>query len=229
MAYTNKVIALGPIAYWPMAESSGSVALDATGNARNGAYTGVTLGNAGIGDGRTAASFNGSTSFNNIYSVSLAGAFNGQECTMAAWFQVSGAGVWTDATARRIFRLRSDGSNYIELYKSNTNNLLEVDYIAGGTVKAVTSTALGGSVAWIHIAVTITKAGDALKFYLNGIQSGATQTGLGTYVNALAATLCCIGAASTAPITVWSGLLAHAALWSTPLSAAQVLSLASVP
>ncbi len=229
--YTQIVQQTAPanlLAYWPMAETSGSIALDASGNGRNGAYTGVTLGAGGIGDGQTSASFDGTTSFNNIYSTSLNAVFNGQELTLSVWARVSAAGAWTDATARRIFKLRVDGNNYVEMYKSNTNNLLEIDYLAGGTVKAVTSTLLGGVTAWFHMAVTITKSGDALKFYLNGAQIGATQTGLGTYVGVLGSTLCCVGAGGTTPVNVWSGLLAHAAVWNTPLSAAQIAVLATV-
>ena len=77
VTYTGKIQALGPIAYWPLSEASGTTIVDASGNARNGAYTAVTLGQAGIGDGRTSASFDGSTSFGDLYSASLAGAFNG--------------------------------------------------------------------------------------------------------------------------------------------------------
>jgi len=60
-AYGALVQSLGPIAYWPMDEQSGTVAVDQSGNGRNGAYTAVTLGQPGMGDGRTAASFDASS------------------------------------------------------------------------------------------------------------------------------------------------------------------------
>ena len=56
--YYKKVLATEPanlLAYWPLNEGSGSVADNLEGTAaRDGAYTGVTLGQAGIGDGWTA-------------------------------------------------------------------------------------------------------------------------------------------------------------------------------
>ncbi len=50
--YFRKVLSHRPIAYWPLWEASGSVAFDLAGNALHGAYTGVTLGQVGVGDGR---------------------------------------------------------------------------------------------------------------------------------------------------------------------------------
>lgn len=228
LAYTNKVIALSPIAYWPMAESSGSVALDASGNGRDGAYTGVTLGSTGIGDGRTAAGYDGATSFGNVYSASLAAAFNGAELSVAIWGKVSAAGVWTDATSRRLFRLFADSNNYIEAYRTTTNGQLEIDYKAGGTVKGILI-ASGSPTGFFHLAVTVSKVADQAKFYFNGVQSGATGTGLGIFAGALAAASCLIGANTQTPTSVWSGTEAHMAVWATPLSGAQILSLATVP
>jgi hypothetical protein len=57
------VLADGPIAYWRLGESSGTTAVDATGNGHTGTYLGgVTLGvpAALVGDTDTAARFNGS-------------------------------------------------------------------------------------------------------------------------------------------------------------------------
>lgn len=223
LAYTSKVDALNPIAYWPLAEPSGTTIVDESGNGRNGAYTAVTLGQAGIGDGRTSASFNGTTSYGNIHGASFAGAFNPAEGTAALWLKVSGAGVWTDGTTRRALSLRADASNLIQIQRPATNNLLQVLYNAGGTLEAPTIAT--SSLNWLHIAVTWSKSADQVKIYLNGAQSGATQTGLGIWVGALDSTLTNIGATAQ-PSTVWSGLLAHVAVWNTPLSAAQIATLA---
>lgn len=68
------------IGYWPVWDGFGSsVARDISGNNRNGIYNNVILGQSGIGDGRTSGLYNGSTSFINIYSSTLANAFNGLE------------------------------------------------------------------------------------------------------------------------------------------------------
>ena len=221
-AYTQKVQALAPIAYWPLAESSGSVATDESGNARNGAYTSVALGAAGIGDGRSAATFDGSTSYCNVQGAGLTAAFSGAAGTLALWAKVSAAGVWTDGVTRLLAIFLVDASNFVRLRKISTANTLDAQYSAGGTIKTVQiSTSTTG---YFHLAATWNKAGDQFIVYFNGAQSGSTQTGLGTFAGSLATSL--IGANSTAPANVHSGVEAHVALWASALSAAQIATLA---
>lgn len=222
LAYTNKVLALGPIAYWPMAEASGVVAFDATPNARNGAYTGVTLGQPGIGDGRTSASFDGATSFNNVYGASLAAAFNNQTLTAALWLRQSD----TASVVRRVLNVGADDNNRVLVQRTSAQQI-QAYYIAGGTQK-FTTTAYA-TTTWIHVAITATKPGDQVKVYVNGVQSGATQTALGIWAGALAATRCVIGANDTTPTNDWIGNAAHCALWDRVLTASETLSLATVP
>jgi len=224
--YTKKVLTLGPIAYWSMAEPSGSVALDESGNGRSGAYTGVTLGNAGVGDGRTAAGFDGATAYNNVYGAGLAGAFNGAEGTAFVWGKVSAAGIWTNGVEGRLLSIRVDNSNSIMLRKYTSNNTLRVFYIAGATGLTVDITT--STTGWFHLAVTWSKAADQVKAYFQGTQSGATQTGLGVWAGALQATGVNVGAALTTPANVFNGLEAHAAIFSRALSAAEVLSAATL-
>ena len=226
----QQIAAANLIAYWPLAEAAGAtVALDASGNGCNGAYTAVTLGVAGIGDGRTAASFDGSTSFNNIYSASLQTVFNGGEGTVALWIKVSGAGVWTDGVQRRFFRLSTTGTDFMYVRKDTTNGQMLFNYAPSGASKSVTVNSLS-SVGWLHIAMTWSKSADQMKAYINATQQGSTQTGLGDWVGTLLSnTATMIGAADTTPNNVWSGSIAHAAIWTTPLSAAQILTLVAVP
>jgi hypothetical protein len=229
--YTQIVQQIAPanlIAYWVMGEPSGSAALDSSGNGRVGAYTAVMLGATGIGDGNTAASFDGSTSFNNIFSASFFAALNGSEGTISSWARVSAAGVWTDGTSRRVYRVATaTAGNRIELYRTVTNNQMELDYVAGNTAKGVQITM--SPTGFSHFAVTWSASGDAVKIYMNGVQQGATLTGLGVWAGTAAATQNVIGANITTPLSVWSGMIAHVAVWTTPLSAAQILSLATVP
>ena len=228
LAYTKKVQSSGPISYWAMAEASGSVALDSSGNGRTGAYTAVTLGAAGIGDGRTAASFDGATSFNNIYTASFDAAWTGGEFTIAGWAKVSAAGVWTDAANRAIIRIRRSGSgDRIDLLKSSTNNEVDYIYVASGVTKSVVLGSFSPT-TYFHIAVTVSAGADQMKAYINGAQTGATQNGLGAWGGVLDATQTCVGAVSTVPATVFSGTLAHIAVWNSALSAAAIANLAVV-
>lgn len=227
LRYTYKLLAMQPIAYWPMAETGGTVALDASNNGRAGAYTGVTLAQSGIGDGRGAPTFDGAASFNNVFSASFAAAFSGLEGTFAIWAKVSGAGVWTDATVRRLMYVQADANNRAFIQRPASNNTIDCTLIAGSTTKTA-SFATGAPTIWVHYALTWSKSGDALKGYLNGVQQGATQTGLGTFAGTPQATVTVVGAGSTVPANVWSGSLAHAAVWTRALSAAEVLNAATL-
>ena len=58
MAYIDEVLADSPLVYWRLDETSGTTAADASGNARPGAHTGVTVGQPsllGDGSGKSAA------------------------------------------------------------------------------------------------------------------------------------------------------------------------------
>lgn len=228
LAYTEKVKAIAPanhLACYPLAESSGTVITDESGNARHGTYTGVTLGNTGIGDGRTAAGFDGAISKGNIHGASLAAAFSGAAGTIAAWARVSAAGIWTDATNRNIVRIQVDASNYLILMRATVNNQLDMRYNAAGTLEILTPT-VGPTTAWFHVAMTWDKAAEQVKFFVNGAQSGATATALGIFAGVPAATTTVIGAQNTTPAQVWSGNVAHVNLWNIALNAAQIASAA---
>ncbi len=214
------------VAYWPLAEPSGTVITDVSGNGYNGVYTAVTLGQPGIGDGRTCAKFDGSTSYANAYSVGFAGAFNNQEGTIAVWARIPTAAPWTDATTRRVIFFQVDANNRISFGRTATDGQLALTYAAAGTTNTI-NIATGSTLNWMHLALTWSKSGDAVKAYYNGVQSGATLTGLGIWAGALAATTTNVGSAGQ-PSLVWSGTIQDVAVWSTPLTAAQVAQLASV-
>lgn len=209
------------VAYWPLWEPSGSVAFDQSGNGRNGAYTGVALGQPGLGDGQSSVGLDGSTSFGNIYSTSLRDAFTGQELTLSAWVHVNSAATYADATERRICTFRVDASNQLGLRRLTSQDGLGVFYTAGGTAKSVTLNTLG-EVNWLHVALTASKSADQVKGYLRGVQVLSTLTGLGTWAGLIASTTTVIGAASTVPATVWHGRIAHLALWNVALTAGEI-------
>ena len=225
-SYTNKVKALSPIAYWPQAESSGTIALDESGNGRDGAYTNVTLGAAGIGDGRTAATFNGTTSINNVYSASLAGAFSGAAGSIACWIKLPDAAAWTNASVRRYINIQVSAAHSLSIGKFGASRL-DWQYIANSVTLNRSKAALS-SLAWLHMALTWSAANDRVIAYYNGAQEGATLTGLGVWAGALSAAGVCVGASSTVPTQIAQADIAHAAVWATELSAAQVASLATL-
>jgi hypothetical protein len=231
MAYTNKVIALAPLAYWPLAETSGLVVTDESSNGRNGAYKAAgepLLGQTGIGDGRQAPLFDGTNDYANTFSASLQAAFGGAEGTIAQWVRVVSAGVWADATTRRSLHFQADANNIVRLGRGTVNNQFVGGYTAGGITKTVVVTTAGPT-GWVHWALSWSKAADEMKLYMGGAQQGATQTGLGVWAGSLAATTTAIGATGTSGGNPWAGYAAHTAVWNTALSAAQIATLAVVP
>lgn len=229
LSYQRKVLLVSPvppIAYWPLSGQVGtSVALDVTGNGRHGAYTAVALGQAGKGDGGSAALLNGSTSYIDVFSTGLQSAFNGAEGSFAIWLRLPLASNWTDGSGMRAMTFVIDANNLFYIRKDTTNNQLASAYSAGGTAVSVVSTAVGGRTAWFHAAITWSKSADQFRFFLNGVQVGTTQTGLGTFAGSLATNTTLLGALSKTPTVPWNGLLQDAAIWPVALPPAAIAEL----
>ena len=228
--YYDKVLLVDPenlIGYWTLSEPTGATtAEDESGQDNTGTYSNVTLEADGISDGLTGASFNGNSSYVNIYSAALNSDFDGAEGALLIWGRVANANVWTDSTERVLAKLAADADNLVRLYRSSTNNTLGWEYKAGGTSKIVTLGSLSDT-EYMQLLITWSVAADEVRAYRNGVQVGTTQTGLGTWAGSLSATLCALGAANTTPENVWNGLLAHAALWTAPLDEAEADYLAA--
>lgn len=226
--YINKVKSVerqNLIGYWPMNEPTGAVAVDHSKELNNGAYTGVTLGQPGIGDGKTCPFFDGTNDFNNIYSAAFNVDFNGREGSCLVWAK----GDWTGTALRYLIGLRHSGTNAISIIKTSISGRVDFTYIADSTTDTVALTGLTGS-GWRVFALTwsLSAGSGELKAYVGGSQTGSTQTGLGTHNNTLGSTVATIGSANTTPASVWDGTLAHVPVWKTPLSAAQISNLAVV-
>lgn len=207
------------LVYFPQWEGAGAVSFDRY-NAWNGAYVGVTLRQTGIGDGETCPLFDGANDYNNIFTVGLQGAFDGAEGTAVAWARVFNAGVWTDANEREIIRLQADGNNYIFIQKDNINNRLRWRYYANGVLQSCDRDG-ESTTDWFHVALTWSKSTGAtgeVRAYFNGVQEGATLVGLGAWAGNLNAAATVIGAASTVPVDIWYGYIAHAAILDAALT-----------
>jgi hypothetical protein len=228
--YADKVLSTATanlIAYWPLWEASGSTADNYEGTAaRDGSYTGVTLGQAGIGDGRTCPLFDGTNDYVDIYTTSFRDAFDGGEFTASLWARVYDSGVWTDGDSRWTFRLEVDSSNMIHIRQVD-NNQLDYRYEAGNTRETIAKADIT-TTGWMHLALTASATADEVKAYYGGSQEGSTQTGLGTWAGNLDANKTVIGAVNDTPASAWHGYLAHIAIWATPLTAAEISNLSTV-
>jgi hypothetical protein len=226
--YYQKVLATQPanlIAYWPLWETAGAVANDISGNGRNGTYTGITLGQTGIGDGRTCSLFDGATSYVNLFSAGLAAGFNGAEGTAAIWGRVLNAGIWADGTTDFLFYLYGPNANNRIMFQK-TGGILALSYIAGG----VNRTRNGSTTptAFFHAAITWSAVANEVLHYWNGAVLGAALAP-GVWAGALTQAL--IGSNVGVPPAAfpWNGWAAHAALWDVALTPAEVATLATVP
>ena len=227
-AYETKVNSYSPIAYWPLKESGGSVAYDISGNSRNGSYTGVTLGQTGIGDGNTAPLFDGTNDYVNIYSAGFAGAFSGAAGTVSYWAKVYDVGTWDNATISHHFTIYSDADNMVRCYKNNVANQVRWYYYANTASENYIGTP-GPSTAWIHYAISWSKAANDITYYIAGTED-SDDAGLDTWDGVgLDSDRTLIGAYDSSPLTnPFYGYIAHFAVFNSQLTPANVAILAAV-
>lgn len=219
----------GMIGFWPQNELSGGISIDHSGLGHHGAYTAVTLGQAGVpGMGMSSAGYDGATSFNNIYSAALAATFNGSEGTLVTWAQVPAA-AWIDGVFRAIARLLQAGTDFVDLAKNTTNNSLLLRYTAGAVAESIAHVPFSPSTFFTVVLTWSKSAGvnGEFKAHVNKVQSGATQTALGVWgAGNLGATTTNIGATSTVPAGVFSGNIGPVLLYTEAksLSAIEYIS-----
>jgi cytochrome c peroxidase len=120
--------------------------------------------------------------------------------------------------------LFTDNNNRIGLYIRGDIGRFAWEYIAGATIKVFTLVA--STTAWFSVALTWSITANEVKAYFNGVQVGATQTGLDTWAGAL--TSADLGSYDTPPANVLSGIGAHGAFWSAALTADEIAALAKV-
>jgi hypothetical protein len=213
------------VGYWPLFDPSGSVAVDYSGQTgRNGAYSGVTFGQVGIGDGHQCPLF--ATSYVNVYSAALNTAFPRAAGTIQAWAKVLNAGVWTDGLQHRIVDFGIDTNNFVLVRLTSGANQIGCQYKANGATTETINTTAYALTTWLHVGVTWDTVADQLKFYVNGVLIATNTTIGGALTGDLSSGIAVLGAGSITPTFPWSGYLAHAALWNAALSAGEIARLA---
>lgn len=223
--YYHKVLSYSPIAYWPLWEAGGGVAECLVDSNQDGAYTGVTLGQTGIGDGRTCPLFDGAQDHVSIYSAALNTVFDGQEGSFMLWAKVYNAGVWSDSTHRWLYAIGVDTNNQVYLQCPTAVNNLYARYRAGGTLESTTLTT--SSTAWMQIIQTWSLTAHQYIVYLNASPK-TPEVNLGTWVGNLVVEKCVLGDNGLIHTYPWHGWIAHAAVFDKVLTPAQVTDLAVV-
>ena len=228
--YMDKVVGLGPIAYWPLNEGSGTTAACLINPAQNGTATGVTWANDVTGGfGTPAPYFDGANDYVDIFTAAFDAAFNGATGSMFIWCKVNAAGVWTDGADRMSMKLYDDANNSYHVRKTAANDRVLSRGEAGNGVIEIAHTPFSDT-DWFHMGCTWSDGAndDEFKFYVGGTQRGATSAALNAW-NGLgldnANTL--IGANTTVPALVWHGWLAHPVAFDYVVSDAAILGLAN--
>ena len=221
--FLEQIKATNPLAVWFGSESTTQMR-DYSGNERHGTHVWASpaaiLGNFGS----YAPSYDGVNDYTNLYSASLAGAFNLNEFTVVMWFKAGAASIWTDGVRHGLARFQADGTNRIFARKETTNNRIRFTRDAGGSGNNIDIDTFSGT-DWQSIAFTASYAGGGL---LNArefaVYKGKTRVGLNTLiplcsVSGLSTTLTLIGADTNAS-AFWLGALAPVVVYNRPIDSA---------
>lgn len=214
------------IGYWPLNETSGTVADDKSSTGADGAYTGtVTLAQPGIGDSGVAPLFGGGRVSLAASVAALDTPFDPTLGTVLAWGRVPVASDWSAGATKVLLSFGVDANNRLFVNNDAPASRLIFSYRAGGVAKTVLHSF--SATTWFVVAMTWDKANDQVKCYVNGAQTGATQTGLGVWAGTLLSAftgIACFNSGSSS--NAWLGNEAHVALWKTRLSDAEIAALA---
>jgi hypothetical protein len=228
--YAQKIVALfgsAVVAYWPLRDAAGTQCTDVSGHGYHGTYNGPTLGAVGIGDGATAASFDGTDDSIDI-SAALA-AVNGAEMTLAIWLAPVDANFWAEAANRYAICL-SDATYakyaFIERQSGDPDRLYGIRK-APSTTNTRYSGVMSGTL-WKHAMVDVSEVAGQTRFWLDGTQVGVTMTPIGAWSGALSATLSAIGAEDTSGTSSWHGRLAHALILNRRPTAPEISAMIAV-
>lgn len=170
----------GPIAYWRFNETSGTTAVDVTGNGHDATYSGgVTLGAAGVmhdGSADTAASFDG------VDDEVLGLDWGTLEFAGTAPFTVE---VWLTHSGKNalqgiITKAYSHGTGNNDGWGMAINNSdISITRASGTATQGASSTVVGGTVA--HAVGTYD--GTTLTLYINGTAVSASTTAISIPAN----------------------------------------------
>lgn len=222
--YWQRVKNIAPanlLGLWRLNETSGTDALDSSGNDYDGTYSGVTLAALTGPDGSPAPSFDGLNDYADLSASGAAAVFNGNALTLNFWFKVANIGVWSDSTNRVLFMVYDSVSSEIfYLRKQNTGDLQWV--FNAGTAKTISKAGVT-STGWISMGVTI--ASGTMIAYFNGAPEGSPLSGLDTWTSTPEFIL--VGANSVYGAN-WPGGISLPMLWDTAFTSDQMAEIGAI-
>jgi hypothetical protein len=210
--YARKLIdTYGASEVWSLNDRTGTTVTATATADRNGTYTNVTL-DAADSPGTTGqrAPLWDSTDTATVYTSSLTSLFDKSEGSIFIWCKVSGSGVWTDATVRRIFHLTYGTTATLGIRKTNTNDQVAVHYYTGAAYWINAGYVIPSPPTdWFSMALTWSITNSACRGLYNGVAQMTNATAPSLAQSGLTAAR--IGS-SQVPNEYWSGYLYCAAV-----------------
>lgn len=212
-SYVATILRDGPVAYWRLDESEGTVAADSAGSYDGTYVNGVTLGEPGalVGDDNTAARF---TQANQTFvEVPWSANLNTPEFTFECWAKVTGGSGY-----RSPMTSRGDPPQEGYIFYATPNNNWEFwtgpgwDGVGGASVE---------NDVWVYLAGTFD--GTTKRYFVNGQEVGSSSP---SYVPNDADVLRIGAGASESPTGnyFFEGVVDEAAVYNKALSAARILT-----
>lgn len=217
-SYSDKVLDYSPIAYWPLWETSGTVAQCLINSSQNGSYTSDVSSwpvQSGIGDGNTAPYFDGINDWVNVFTPALAAVANPKEITIMIWVKPV---TWADIIRHEAFSFHNTDARFLFMYKVDgtanyfrarrrwdANNDLQDDAAAAG-------------LNYICYVLRVSESANQVSLYKNGIRVDGFDATAVVWVPPILRAA--IGYSITFSANKWNGNIAHVALFNVLSEAA---------
>ncbi len=206
---------LGLIGYWSFDEATGTIAHDFSGRGNAGALTGGPIWTPGKSG--TAVLLNGSSDYVNI--TSIIGEFNVDKGTLSTWIKITPAAT----LEKEVLNIRADGNNEIEM--TDFDGIGGLNFRFKYRTLTINSTDISDDNTWHMVTMTWDTTADQFKAYVDGVQTGSTQTTLGSWAGAI--TGANLGA-NTAANGFLPGRLDETRIYNRALSATEIATLYKV-
>jgi hypothetical protein len=213
-AYAAAVLATpGLVAYWPLAETKGTVVYDIAGTHHGSYLNHPVLGADGPGQ-RRAVSFNGTDDY------ALVPRDIRNDFSLEVWFNSSGGGIGIDNTQwwQGAGLLDGEVANVVDDFGTSLDATGRVWAGAGDPDMSIHSEPGFNDGAWHHMVFTRIQASGELTLYVDGV---AVADGHGGTQPLFAAPGLRLGSLQTG-VNFYAGALADAAVYDTALPAATV-------
>lgn len=223
--YREKMLGIDPanlLLLYPFDESAGTAIVNAQGEtARNGVYSGVDLANAWGPKGEIMVPYwDGANDYARFNTANLDAATDLKRVSYGFWVKMFDDAYWGDSTQATFLMIRNNSNNNQIIQNDTSGQCSWRSRIAGGL--EIRNLDASGFTGWVHLGITSDDADGAgeVKMYLNGAQTGSTQTTSNTMSDlTLETDKVIIGAQNWSGTSVLNGWMAWFGMWGSILGA----------